>query len=334
MDLDHVLADLAPRLLRYATGRTGDPGLGEEIAQETLTALVQRWRRLGPPDSPEAFVFAIARRRAGRAVLKRRLLLPLSAVAHHADSTRNPEDLALANAEGEARTEIIAIMQPTEKGEQFMRRGGKMFNYAVSGLEGELPFDITWSPSDVYTAFHVLARMFDADVEVAPALSGRKLAVTIKAATMSQAFDAVCRVAGCRWQLVEKPKRLVRVTERGQEPAAPSASEPAPSVAEELRYVRVYGKDEAGVKPPVPITEVKPVYTPEARQAKIQGQVGLSCIVLPDGSVADVEVVGPLDPGLDEQAIKAARQWRFKPGTKDGRPVMVRIDLDFTFTLR
>jgi RNA polymerase sigma-70 factor (ECF subfamily) len=102
VDLADVLGDLAPRLLRYATGRTGDPGLGEDIAQESLTALVQRWRRLGPPDSPEAFVFAIARRRAGRAVVRRRLLLPLSAVAHHADSTRNPEDLALANADSKA----------------------------------------------------------------------------------------------------------------------------------------------------------------------------------------------------------------------------------------
>jgi len=222
----------------------------------------------------------------------------------------------------EARTETIAIMQATEKGEQFTRRGGNMFNYAVSGLEDELPFDITWSPGDVYTAFHVLARMFDADVEVAPALSGRKLAVTIKAATMSQAFDAVCRVAGCRWQLVEKPKRMVRVTERGQETGAPSASD------------RVYEKDEAGLKPPVAISEVKPVDTPEARQAKIQGQVGLSCVVLPDGSVVDVKVIDPLDPGLDGEAIKVARQWRFKPGTKDGRPVPVRIELEFTFTLR
>jgi RNA polymerase sigma-70 factor (ECF subfamily) len=109
VDLEDVLGDLAPRLLRYATGRTGDPGLGEEIAQETLTALVQRWRRLGPPDSPEAFAFAIARRRAGRAVVKRRLLLPLTAVAHYADSARNPEDLALAN--GDSKAVRLALAQ-------------------------------------------------------------------------------------------------------------------------------------------------------------------------------------------------------------------------------
>jgi TonB family protein len=222
----------------------------------------------------------------------------------------------------EARTETIAIMQPTEKGEQFTRRGGNLMNYAMSGLEDTLPFDITWSPGDVYTAFHVLARMLDADVEIAPALNGRKLAVTIKAATMSQAFDAVCSVAGCRWQLVEKPKRVVRVTARGQEEAAPSASD------------RLYETGEAGLKPPVAISEVKPGYTQEAKQARIQGQVVVSCVVLPDGSVVDVKVIDPLDPGLDEQAIKAARQWRFKAGTKDGRPVPVRIDLEFTFTLR
>ena len=98
MDLEDVLRDLAPRLLRYATGRTGDAGLGEEIAQESLTALVQRWRRLGPPESPEAFVFTIARRRAGRSTARRRLLLPLTAIVGRAAAVRNPEETAVASA--------------------------------------------------------------------------------------------------------------------------------------------------------------------------------------------------------------------------------------------
>ena len=102
MDLEDVLRDLTPRLLRYATGRTGDGGLGEEIAQESLTTLVQRWRRLGPPDSPEAFVFAIARRRAGRSTAKRRLLLPLTAIVGRAAVGRNPEETVVANAEAKA----------------------------------------------------------------------------------------------------------------------------------------------------------------------------------------------------------------------------------------
>jgi TonB family protein len=43
-----------------------------------------------------------------------------------------------------------------------------------------------------------------------------------------------------------------------------------------------------------------------------------------------------LDPrfGLDEEAIKAARQWRFAPGTRMGQPVSVQITIELTFTLR
>jgi RNA polymerase sigma factor (sigma-70 family) len=98
VDLEEVVGELAPRVLRYATGRTSDRGLGEEVAQEALTALVQRWRRFGPPDSPEAFVFAIARRRAGRAVLRRRLSRPLAVLALHPVMGPDPEAAAVSNA--------------------------------------------------------------------------------------------------------------------------------------------------------------------------------------------------------------------------------------------
>lgn len=73
MDMETAVRELTPRLLRYCRGRTGEEALAEDIAQEALIALVTRWRRLGPPQSPVAFVFAIARRRAGRRLAKRRL---------------------------------------------------------------------------------------------------------------------------------------------------------------------------------------------------------------------------------------------------------------------
>lgn len=86
VDLDAAVAALAPRLVAYATGRTGCRSTGEDVAQDALTALVVRWKRHGPPESPEAFAFAIARRRAGRAVLRRALIRPLEFVlAAHAD---------------------------------------------------------------------------------------------------------------------------------------------------------------------------------------------------------------------------------------------------------
>ena len=80
VDLETAVAALAPRLVAYATGRTGCRSTGEDIAQEALAALVVKWRRSGPPESPDAFVFAIAKRRAGRAVFRRALARPLSAV--------------------------------------------------------------------------------------------------------------------------------------------------------------------------------------------------------------------------------------------------------------
>jgi periplasmic protein TonB len=91
-----------------------------------------------------------------------------------------------------------------------------------------------------------------------------------------------------------------------------------------------------GVTIPVKVREVKPAYTSDAMRAKIQGTVWLRCIVRPDGSITDIEVVKSLDPvfGLDQEAIKAARQWVFRPGTRLGQPVSVQITIEMEFTLR
>jgi TonB family protein len=91
-----------------------------------------------------------------------------------------------------------------------------------------------------------------------------------------------------------------------------------------------------GVTLPRLVKEVKPQYTSDAMRAKVQGTVLVECVVRPDGSVGDVQVVRSLDQtfGLDQEAIKAARQWRFQPGTRLGEPVPVLITIELTFTLR
>jgi TonB family protein len=91
-----------------------------------------------------------------------------------------------------------------------------------------------------------------------------------------------------------------------------------------------------GVTIPQLVREVKPAYTAEAMRAKVQGTVLLECSVLPDGSVGRVEVVKSLDGtfGLDQEAIKAAKQWRFRPGMRFGEPVPVLITIELAFTLR
>ena len=91
-----------------------------------------------------------------------------------------------------------------------------------------------------------------------------------------------------------------------------------------------------GVSPPSLLREVTPQYTAEALRAKIQGTVWLEAVVLPDGTVGDVRVTKSLDPvfGLDQQAMDAARQWRFSPGTRFGEPVPVLVVLELYFILR
>jgi protein TonB len=91
-----------------------------------------------------------------------------------------------------------------------------------------------------------------------------------------------------------------------------------------------------GVTLPRVLHEERPQYTSDAMRAKVQGTVLLECVVRPDGSVGDVQLVRSLDPtfGLDQQAIAAAKKWRFAPGTRMGEPVPVLVTIELTFTLR
>ena len=71
-------------------------------------------------------------------------------------------------------------------------------------------------------------------------------------------------------------------------------------------------------------------------RAKIQGTVLIECVVNTNGEVTDVKIINSLDPtfGLDQEAIKAAKQWRFSPGTRLGEPVPVVVSIELRFTLR
>src|SRR5205085_3190476 len=91
-----------------------------------------------------------------------------------------------------------------------------------------------------------------------------------------------------------------------------------------------------GVTTPVLVKEVKPQYTSDAMRAKVQGSVWLECVVRPDGSVGDVKVIRSLDStfGLDLEAMKAARQLTFRPGTRLGEPVSGQVIIQLDFSLR
>lgn len=74
-------------------------------------------------------------------------------------------------------------------------------------------------------------------------------------------------------------------------------------------------------------------YTEEARQNKVQGTVVLSLIFGADGRIYDVRVVHSLPSGLTEEAILAAQKIRFAPAVRNGRPVNIRMQLEYNFML-
>ena len=92
----------------------------------------------------------------------------------------------------------------------------------------------------------------------------------------------------------------------------------------------------SGIENPRLLREVKPQYTADAMRAKIQGTAVLDCVVNTDGAVSECQIARSLDSsfGLDQEAVKAAKQWKFVPGRRMGQPVPVLVTIELTFTLR
>jgi TonB family protein len=77
----------------------------------------------------------------------------------------------------------------------------------------------------------------------------------------------------------------------------------------------------------------EPQYTEEARRSQITGTVTLRVVFSSAGEVSQIRAVRTLPFGLTERAIAAARQIRFVPATKGGRPVSVHMQLEYNFNL-
>lgn len=86
-----------------------------------------------------------------------------------------------------------------------------------------------------------------------------------------------------------------------------------------------------GVSPPVPTYMAEAEFSDQARMAKYQGVVVVEIIVDTEGMPRDLKVVRPLGMGLDQKALEAVKQYRFKPARLQGRPVPVMIDVSVDF---
>jgi TonB family protein len=92
----------------------------------------------------------------------------------------------------------------------------------------------------------------------------------------------------------------------------------------------------AGVTMPIELRKGMAQYTTEAIRARAQGAITVECVVRPSGVCTNIRVVHAFNPtfGLDQEAIKAAAQWRFRPGMRRGEAVPVLVTMEIAFALR
>lgn len=140
MNLETTLDALAPRLLRFCLGLAGDRSLAEEAAQDALTALVQRWRRHGPPEVADAFAFAVARRRLERRRGRRRTRAQHTAsieqVAESASDAPSPESRASTHQALHATLSALAQLKARDREALLLVAAGELDTAQAAQLLG------------------------------------------------------------------------------------------------------------------------------------------------------------------------------------------------------
>jgi TonB family protein len=89
-----------------------------------------------------------------------------------------------------------------------------------------------------------------------------------------------------------------------------------------------------GVSEPTLVHRVEAEYSKAAREARTKGVVVLRIVVNAEGNVVYPEVITSLGFGLDEKALEAVRQWKFRPGYKNGKPVSVAKTVEISFVMQ
>ena len=166
----------------------------------------------------------------------------------------------------------------------------------------------------------------------------------------------------------ENARALIASIERAKAAAAgadiPPAAAPTPpgSSTAGAAAVRVG----PGTVAPRLLEETKPLYTEDAMRMGLEGRIMLEVAVMPDGMPGEITVTrcdlksrfqdstrkedaqvrealqrsqfraGACTEtfGLERQAVEAVRRWRFTPGTRNGAPLPVLVEVEMTFTLK
>ena len=176
----------------------------------------------------------------------------------------------------------------------------------------------------------------DSVLELAVPPSGRAFAIVV-ASKARRAFVPTFETAAPRWnacargKIEEKPEGLrIKIDDELMLRAIERSPVGRAGFAE-----GVPAAGAAGIVRPQPGRSPKPKYTAHAMKAKLKGDVELEGVLGTDGRIGEVRVIRSLDAlfGLDGEAMKAFKEWRFTPATRDGQPVAVVVTVVMTFSL-
>jgi TonB family protein len=153
---------------------------------------------------------------------------------------------------------------------------------------------------------------------VGAALASGVLAMPLGAMSVDRTFDVDVRAASL-------PAALATASDNGWEPMLPF-----------VRRARTAAPGTGDMTTPPAIAEytTPPLYSDEARRRGIEGIVTIGVHVDERGALSDARVMNGLGAGLDQNALVAVRQWRFRPGTRAGVPVPSDAEVEIEFTLR
>jgi protein TonB len=116
-----------------------------------------------------------------------------------------------------------------------------------------------------------------------------------------------------------------RPQDQANPPAAPSETAQPPKLPQRVRVSQ-------GVSTGLIVKKVQPKYPEKARQNWIQGTVVLRALISKEGDIVDLTVVSG-DPLLVKAAVKAVKQWKYKPYLLEGKPVEVDTEIRVNFAL-
>jgi TonB family protein len=94
-----------------------------------------------------------------------------------------------------------------------------------------------------------------------------------------------------------------------------------------------HGQQTVELSGPVPLQKVDPKYPPTLISERVTGEVILYAVIRRDGSVDSIQLVRGIDDQLDANAIRALRQWKFRPGAKQGTAVELEAIVHIPFRL-